>query len=211
MTSHLKGSFGQRRIRPPSAVGNVGGRADRRGCHRVRRRIRHVVGSGGNSFRISVFLHAGESMQRRAARAFYVGLAAGVAVYSPHLLFFWSIFGPAAVATLAGGGDADRSVCFDSASGEGIDLGETLGELALRRCFGPDLEYHRSECYYLKFAWLLPGQGRWASPRRSRPRNVSASTGSVSHVSAAAINRLPAQRRSGGSSGGGYGGDAGIL
>jgi hypothetical protein len=34
---------------------------------------------------------------RTPRRAFYTGLTAGVAIYAPHLLFFWSIFGSMAL------------------------------------------------------------------------------------------------------------------
>ena len=93
---------------------------------------------------------------RTPRRAFYTGLAAGIAIYGPHLFFFWSIFRGAAIALWL-------------VAGLPIAI-FTLLLFLTRKRFGPagaavltpvlwaGIEYFRSECYHLKFAWLLPGQ-----------------------------------------------------
>jgi len=92
----------------------------------------------------------------RATRlAFYTGLLTGLACFGPQLAFFWTIFGPAAVALWT-------ILAF------WIALFVALTHVALVR-FGAKravwlvpflwtgLEYFRSELYYLKFAWLNVG------------------------------------------------------
>jgi apolipoprotein N-acyltransferase len=87
-------------------------------------------------------------------RAFYFGLAIGYAVYAPHLMFFWTIFGWPAVAlwtVLAfwlGLFVALARLCrlkFGRAS------------LLLIPFLWTGLEYFRSELYYLRFSWLSVG------------------------------------------------------
>jgi apolipoprotein N-acyltransferase len=90
-----------------------------------------------------------------ARLAFWLGLAVGLASYSPHLAFFWTIFGRAAIALW----------CILS-FWLGIFL--VVGRACLFR-FGPvawalaaqfvwtGFEYFRSELYYLRFSWLNPG------------------------------------------------------
>jgi apolipoprotein N-acyltransferase len=88
-------------------------------------------------------------------QAFWFGMAVGLAAYSPHLAFFWTLFGPASITLW----------CILS-----FWLGLFL--LAGRSClvrFGPvawavaapflwtGLEYFRSELYYLRFSWLDAG------------------------------------------------------
>ena len=91
-----------------------------------------------------------------ARRAFYFGLLAGISMYAPHLAFFWHIFGA-------------RSILLWLITGFPIGIFVLLLHHAHRRlgatwamCLTPILwtgvEYFRSEAYYLKFAWLLPGQ-----------------------------------------------------
>jgi nitrilase len=89
-------------------------------------------------------------------KAFYVGLLAGIAIYGPHLLFFWSIFGPVAIALwLVAGFPIAIFVLLLHLSRR--RFGETL-VTCLTPVLWTGVEYFRSECYYLKFAWLLPGQ-----------------------------------------------------
>ncbi|MCU0783681.1 MAG: hypothetical protein MUF81_06460 [Verrucomicrobia bacterium] len=87
--------------------------------------------------------------------AFYTGLLAGLACFGPQLVFFWGIFGPAAIALWT-------ILAF------WIALFVALSHVALVR-FGAKravwlvpflwtgLEYFRSELYHLKFAWLNVG------------------------------------------------------
>jgi apolipoprotein N-acyltransferase len=91
-----------------------------------------------------------------ARRAFYAGAFCGLACYVPHLWFFGAIFGPSAAALW----------CVAA-----IPLGIlVLLRFRARQYFGPTtamwltpifwtgVEFFRSELYYLKFAWILPGQ-----------------------------------------------------
>jgi apolipoprotein N-acyltransferase len=87
--------------------------------------------------------------------AYYFGLGIGLAVYTPHLLFFWRIFGGASIA-----------LWYVLPFWLGIFL--MLGRACLFR-FGPvawaclapflwtGLEFFRSELYYLRFSWLNAG------------------------------------------------------
>jgi apolipoprotein N-acyltransferase len=90
-----------------------------------------------------------------ARLAFYIGLAIGLAIYAPHLAFFHTIFGGAALALW----------CILSMW---LGLFLLIGRACLCRC-GPvvwacvapflwtGLEYFRSELYYLRFSWLNAG------------------------------------------------------
>ena len=91
-----------------------------------------------------------------ARLAFYVGLVTGVAMYAPLLMFFYTVFGRAAVA-------------IDLIAGLPIAVFVLLSYQVRRLFHGPLLalaisvlwtgvEYFRSELYSLRFAWLLPGQ-----------------------------------------------------
>jgi apolipoprotein N-acyltransferase len=87
--------------------------------------------------------------------AFYFGFGIGLAAYAPHLGFFWTIFGGAAITLW----------CVPSAW---LGLFLLIGRACLFR-FGPiawacvapflwtGLEYFRSELYYLRFSWLNAG------------------------------------------------------
>ena len=95
------------------------------------------------------------SRLRTTRLAFYAGLLTGLACLAPQLAFFWTIFGPAAIALWT-------VLAF------WIALFVALSHVALAR-FGTKravwlvpflwtgLEYFRSELYYLKFAWLSVG------------------------------------------------------
>jgi apolipoprotein N-acyltransferase len=88
-------------------------------------------------------------------QAFWFGMAVGLASYSPHLAFFWTLFGPAAITLW----------CILSLW---LGLFLLIGRTCLGR-FGPvpwavaapfvwtGLEYFRSELYYLRFSWLNAG------------------------------------------------------
>jgi apolipoprotein N-acyltransferase len=109
------------------------------------------------AFLIAVFLACLFPLARlRTGRlAYYFGLGIGLAVYAPHLLFFWTIFGGGAIA-----------LWYVLSFWLGIFL--MLGR-ACRFRFGPvawaclapflwtGLEFFRSELYYLRFSWLNPG------------------------------------------------------
>jgi apolipoprotein N-acyltransferase len=88
-------------------------------------------------------------------QAFWFGMAVGLAAYSLHLAFFWTLFGPAAISLW----------CVLSFW---LGLFVLVGRACLVR-FGPvvwavaapflwtGLEYFRSELYYLRFSWLNAG------------------------------------------------------
>jgi apolipoprotein N-acyltransferase len=87
--------------------------------------------------------------------AYYFGLGIGLAIYTPHLLFFWTTFGRGAIA-----------LWYILPFWLGLFL--MLGRACLFR-FGPagwaclapflwtGLEFFRSELYYLRFSWLNAG------------------------------------------------------
>lgn len=90
-----------------------------------------------------------------ARQAFYIGLAIGLGIYSPHLAFFWKIFHAGSI-----------SLWLILACWLGLFL--LIGQLCRSRfglitwaCLAPfvwmGLEYFRSELYYLKFSWLNAG------------------------------------------------------
>ena len=95
-------------------------------------------------------------------KAFYIGLAIGMAIFAPQLGFFWNIFKGAAVALWA-------VLAF------WIGLFLLLSHAVSRR-FGPmafallvpflwtGLEFFRSELYYLKFSWMNVGYVFSGSP-----------------------------------------------
>lgn len=98
-----------------------------------------------------------------ARQAFWLGMGLGLAIYAPHLAFFWVIFGPAA-ASLWG------VLAFWIAA-------FLLVHRAARRRLGPlwsallapflwlGLEYFRSELYPLRFSWLSVGFAFSDSPQ----------------------------------------------
>jgi apolipoprotein N-acyltransferase len=90
-----------------------------------------------------------------AKQASYFGLAIGFAVYAPHLIFFWKLFGPGAIA-----------LWYVLSFWLGLFL--LVGRACLIRFSLPvwalsapflwvGLEYFRSELYYLRFSWLNAG------------------------------------------------------
>ena len=92
---------------------------------------------------------------KTARQATYFGLAAGMLAFAPQLSFFWTIFGPAAIALWY--------IC-----GFWIGMFVIMGR-ACRLKFGKNwsallipflwigFEYFRSELYYLRFSWLNAG------------------------------------------------------
>jgi apolipoprotein N-acyltransferase len=92
---------------------------------------------------------------RTARQVSYVGLLAGLLAFAPQLYFFWTLFGPGAIALWA--------VCAFW-----IRMFLVVGR-ACRERFGPKwaawlipfiwtgFEYFRSELYYLRFSWLNAG------------------------------------------------------
>jgi apolipoprotein N-acyltransferase len=106
---------------------------------------------------IGVFLYclfrlAGLSSLRLA---FYFGFGIGLAVYSPHLAFFWGIFGNGAIALWC---------VLSFWLGLFVLIGRTcqfrLGPIAWAGAapfVWTGLEYFRSELYYLRFSWLNAG------------------------------------------------------
>jgi apolipoprotein N-acyltransferase len=97
-----------------------------------------------------------------ARQAFWFGFGVGLAVYSPHLGFFWTIFGPAAISLW----------CILSFwLGLFVLLGRaslirfrSVGWALLAPFVWTGLEYFRSELYYLRFSWLNAGYDFSYSP-----------------------------------------------
>jgi apolipoprotein N-acyltransferase len=83
-------------------------------------------------------------------------MVAGIAMYAPHLAFFGSIFGPMAVLLwLIAGLPVAAFVLLLHLTRQKLGL---VWASWLTPVLWTGVEYFRSECYYLKFAWLLPGQ-----------------------------------------------------
>jgi len=116
------------------------------------------------AFLIALFLFSVLQLARAPGKrlAFYPGLAVGMFCYGPKLLFFWTVFGPSAVALW-------------------LVLAFWIGLFVLlihlcREQFGArwaaiaapfvwmGLEYFRSELYYLRFSWLNAGYAFAWSP-----------------------------------------------
>jgi apolipoprotein N-acyltransferase len=99
---------------------------------------------------------------RSARYAFYGGMMAGMAIYVPHLAFFWNIFHYAAIPLwlVAGLPIAVFTLLLNGAHRR-LGLATTM---LLTPLLWTGIEYFRSECYYLRFAWLLPGQAVAFSP-----------------------------------------------
>jgi apolipoprotein N-acyltransferase len=91
-----------------------------------------------------------------ARKAFYAGLAAGIAMYVPLLWFFCSIFGWKAIFLwlIAGWPVAAFVLLLNLAHRR---LG-SMWALWLTPMLWTGVEYFRSEVYYLRFAWIIPGQ-----------------------------------------------------
>jgi apolipoprotein N-acyltransferase len=87
--------------------------------------------------------------------AFYTGLAIGLGSYGPQLYFFWTIFGPAALALwLVLGFWLALFVLLL----HGVDrYWGTPWALALAPVLWLGIEFFRSELYYLRFSWLTAG------------------------------------------------------
>ena len=95
--------------------------------------------------------------------AFYVGLSIGLAIYAPHLSFFWTIFGPAALAlwTILAFWIGLFLVLTRTCR---VRLGPVWAA-ALAPLFWTGLEYFRSELYSLRFGWLNVGYAFADSPQ----------------------------------------------
>jgi len=86
--------------------------------------------------------------------AFHTGLVLGLGIYAPHLAFFWTIFGAAAVALWL-----VLAFWIGLFLGIGNSLANRLPAIALGiglPFLWTGLEYFRSELYYLRFSWLTP-------------------------------------------------------
>jgi apolipoprotein N-acyltransferase len=106
---------------------------------------------------ILVYLACLVEMTRAATgrQAFYSGLALGLCIFVPKVVFFWSLFGWVAMAlwlVLAFWHGA--FVLFGRAARWQFP---PLPGLLLLAFLWTGLEYFRSELYYLRFSWLAPG------------------------------------------------------
>lgn len=87
--------------------------------------------------------------------SFYLGLAIGLAIYAPHLRFFWTLFGQGAVALwlVLAFWLALFLLLLRVAAAHLPPLATAL----LAPFLWTGAEYFRSELYYLKFSWLNVG------------------------------------------------------
>jgi apolipoprotein N-acyltransferase len=109
------------------------------------------------SFLIVLFLYCLFQLTRvrTTRRAFYAGLVIGLLSYAPQSLFFWTIFGPSALALW----------CILALwLGLFLVLGRfcrfqfgKIAALFLLPFLWTGLEYFRSELYFLRFSWLNVG------------------------------------------------------
>ncbi|MBA4146829.1 MAG: hypothetical protein H0X66_01855 [Verrucomicrobia bacterium] len=97
-------------------------------------------------------------------KAFYGGLAIGFAIYAPHLSFFWSLFGAAAIALwLVLAFWLAMFLLFATRCTKRFG---SLPAALLIPFLWMGLEYFRSELYYLRFSWMNVGfsfQGQFMS------------------------------------------------
>jgi len=119
----------------------------------------------GLNFLIAVFLACLFTLSRLGTgrRAFYFGLAIGLAVYGPHLSFFWKIFGGGAIALWA---VLTLWIALFVALTRVLRM--RLGPIwaaVLAPVLWTGLEYFRSELYYLRFSWLNVGYAFADSPQ----------------------------------------------
>jgi apolipoprotein N-acyltransferase len=96
-------------------------------------------------------------------RAFYSGLAVGVAIGAFQLAFFWRIFSAGAIALWLV--YAFWIGLFVAMGRECLRKLVPLGWLALPIVWC-GLEYFRSELYYLRFSWLSPGMAFGVTPNQ---------------------------------------------
>lgn len=96
--------------------------------------------------------------------SFYVGLAVGFGLYAPHLGFFWTLFGPAAVVlwlVLA------FWLAVFLATGHALQKRlPSWAMIAALPVLWMGFEYFRSELYFLRFSWLSPAMA-FSSPPAS--------------------------------------------
>jgi hypothetical protein len=96
------------------------------------------------------------SRVKSARRAFYVGGVCGLALYVPQLWFFLSIFHSAAIALWCIA--ALPIALFTLLVHQGRRRFGEMAAMWMMPVLWMGVEFFRSELYYLKFAWVLPGQ-----------------------------------------------------
>jgi apolipoprotein N-acyltransferase len=106
---------------------------------------------------IAVFAYCAFNLARVSTvrAAVYGGLALGLLLYAPHLLFFWGIFGPPAIVLwliLPA-----WFVAFLLLARVWMTKGHRLLASAAVPLVWLGVEYFRGELYYLRFTWLAPG------------------------------------------------------
>ena len=117
-------------------------------------------------FFVCVYLFALVQLARANSwrKAFYAGLAVGVAIGAVKLAFFWRIFSAGAIALWL-------------VYAIWIGLFAALGRVCLKKAGTPfgwitlpfiwcGLEYFRSELYYLRFSWLSPAMAFGLTPQQ---------------------------------------------
>ncbi len=102
--------------------------------------------------------------------AFYSGLALGVALYAPHLGFFWTIFGPPAFLLWL-----ILGFWIAAFLGVGQSLWRRLPRpslILLLPILWTGFEFFRSELYFLRFSWLSPAMAL-VNPPSTPPLNAA--------------------------------------
>ncbi|MHC5055100.1 MAG: nitrilase-related carbon-nitrogen hydrolase [Planctomycetota bacterium] len=108
-------------------------------------------------FLIAVFAYCAFNLARVSTvrAAVYGGLALGLLLYAPHLLFFWGIFGPPAMVLWLV--LPVWFVAFLLLARVWVTKGHRVLAAAAVPLIWLGVEYFRGELYYLRFTWLSPG------------------------------------------------------
>ncbi len=109
------------------------------------------------NFAILLFLHCLFQLSHlnTTRKSFYIGLALGFAIYGPHLSFFLTLFGRAAIALWLV--LAFWLALFLLMANSATKRFGSLTAALLLPFLWTGLEYFRSELYYLRFSWLNTG------------------------------------------------------
>lgn len=108
-------------------------------------------------FLIAVFAYCAFNLTRmwNVRVAVYGGLALGLLIYAPHLLFFWGIFGPPA--TVLWLVLPVWFVVFLVLARVWATRANRTFAIVMVPLVWLGVEYFRGELYYLRFSWLAPG------------------------------------------------------
>ncbi len=116
----------------------------------------HIAFAVGWSFFILGFLASMVALSGLAStrQAVYFGLVIGLAIYAPHLSFFWTIFGWPAIALWL---VLSFWLAIFLVSARAARMRFGYWAWAVIPFLWTGIEYFRSELYFLKFSWLSVG------------------------------------------------------